>query len=122
VQVAKKNYAFDPNSIQIAYANGTPVGMLQLDFQQEADQGVGRVPFLYIRPDYRSNGFGVQLLGQAVYTFRSMGRDRLRLRCAPENNRAKQFYQRHGFCKIGEEPGGIDHLDTMELYIGIELK
>lgn len=122
LSVASRNYDHNPNSILIAYVGDTAVGMLQLDMQQEADLGVGRVPFLYVLPEYRSLGFGVQLLGQAVYTYRALGRDRLRLRCAPENRRAKQFYNRHGFSKIGEEAGGIGHLDTMELYIGVELK
>lgn len=122
LRIAQYNYDYSPNSIQIAYANGTPVGMLQLDLEQESEQSVGRVPFLYIRPEYRSKGFGIQLLGQAIYTFRGYGRNRLRLRCAPENSRAKNFYNRHGFHKIGEEPGGTGHLDTMELYIGVELK
>ena len=122
LETAKRNYTYEPTSIQIAYADGEPVGMLQLDFEQDSALGVGRVPFLYIRPEYRSKGFGVQLLGQAIYTFRKADRNRLRLRCAPENDRAKQFYVRNGFTKIGEEAGGIGHLDTMELYIGIEFK
>ena len=122
LRIAQRNYSYNPDSIQMAYANGIPVGMLQLDLEQDSELGIGRVPFLYICPEYRSKGFGIQLLGQAIYTFRGYGRNRLRLRCAPENSRAKNFYNRHGFYKIGEEPGGIGHLDTMELYIGIELK
>jgi len=120
LDVAQKNHAYDPQSIRIAYIGETPIGMLQLDFLQDAELGIGRVPFLYIRPEYRSMGYGVQLLGEAVYTFRKAGRNRLRLRCAPENDRAGQFYRRYGFSKVGEEPGGIGHLNTMELYIGVE--
>ena len=119
---AQQNYANNPDSIQLAYIQDTPVGMLQMDMEQDADLSVGRVPFLYVRPEYRSRGCGAQLLGHAIYSFRKMGRHYLRLRCAPENNRAKHFYHRLGFCKIGEEPGGIDHLDTMELYIGVEFR
>lgn len=122
LSVARQNFDYASDSILIAYAKDTPVGMIQLDQHQEAKDGVGRVPFLYIRPEYRSKGYGVQLLGQAVAVYRKQGRNRLRLRCAPENSRAKQFYHRYGFRKIGEESGGIGHLDTMELYIGIELR
>ena len=78
-----------------------------MDWQQDADQSAGRVPFFYMAPEFRSKGLGVQLLGQAVCTYRAMGRQVLRLRCAPENERAKKFYISHGFYKIGEEAGGI---------------
>lgn len=92
-----------------------------MDWLQDADQQAGRVPFFFMMPEFRSKGLGVQLLGHAVCTYRAMGRQTLRLRCAPENERAKQFYISHGFHKVGEEPGGIGHLDTMEKYIGLEL-
>ena len=120
-RVAQRNHDFDPDSVLIAMVGDHPVGMLQMDFQQEADKKTGRVPFFYIMPDYRSRGLGVQLLGQAVSAFRARGRQYLRLRRAPENARARKFYQSHGFYKVGEEPGGIGHLDTMEKYIGYVL-
>ena len=119
--VAQKNSMRDENCVLLALLGGTPVGVLQMDWEQDADQGAGRVPFFYMAPEFRSKGLGVQLLGQAVCTYRAMGRQVLRLRCAPENERAKKFYHAHGFYKVGEEPGGIGHLDTMEKYIGLEL-
>ena len=119
--VAQENSAQDQNCVLLALLGDTPMGMLQMDWRHEADQQAGRVPFLYIAPEFRSKGLGVQLLGHAVCTYRNMGRQVLRLRCAPENERAKKFYQSHGFYKIGEESGGIGHLDTMEKYIGLEL-
>ena len=119
--VTEKNSAHAPDSVVLALLGDAPVGVLQMDWEQEAESRVGRVPFLYMRPEFRSKGLGVQLLGHAVCTYRTMGRQYLRLRCAPENERAKKFYLSHGFYKIGEEPGGAGHLDTMEKYIGLEL-
>lgn len=121
LDAAMRNYRHDPNSIMLAYINNFPVGMLQLDLEHDRELGAGRVPFLYVRPEYRSRGCGIQMLGHAIYTFRDLGRSRLRLRCAPENEAARRFYTRIGFQKIGEESGGIGHLDTLELYIGIQL-
>ncbi len=118
---AQENSAQDPNCVLSAHLGDTFVGVLQMDWRQDADQRAGRVPFLYIAPDFRSRRLGVQLLGHAVCTYRAMGRQVLRLRCAPENEQAKRFYHSHGFRKVGEEPGGIGHLDTMEKYIGLEL-
>lgn len=119
--VAEKNSAQDQNCVLLALLGDTPVGVLQMDWEQDAQDQAGRVPFFYMAPEFRSQGLGVQLLGHAVCTYRAMGRQVLRLRCAPENERAKKFYASHGFYKVGEEPGGIGHLDTMEKYIGLEL-
>ena len=73
-------------------------------------------------PQLRCQGLGVQLLGQAVSTFRPLGRTRLRLRCAPDNGRAQRFYQKHGFVKVGEEQGARVPLDILEKNIGFETK
>ena len=121
LRVAEKNSAYNPESVVVALLGDTPVGILQMDWTQEAELRAGRVPFFYMMPEFRSKGLGVQLLGHAVCTYRAMGRQFLRLRCAPENDRARKFYLSHGFYKVGEEPGGIGHLDTMEKYIGLEL-
>lgn len=111
-------YATD--SVLMAMLAGKPAGILQMDLQAEAGLGVGRIPFVYMRPEIREHGLGVQLLGQAVSTYRALGRQYLRLRCAPENEYAQHFYQKYGFYKIGEEAGGIGHLDTLEKYIGTD--
>ena len=121
LSVAERNNAHDPNSVLLARIAGTPVGVLQMDYEAEADQGVGRVPFLYLMPGNRAKGLGAQLLGEAVSAYRKLGRRVIRLRCAPENDHAQKFYLSHGFVKVGEEPGGSCHLDTMEKYIGLEL-
>ena len=113
-------YEDSPDSILTAMLAGKPAGILQMDFQTEAELGVGRIPFVYMAPEIRDHGLGVQLLGQAVSTFRALGRKYLRLRCAPENTFAQHFYQKYGFYKIGEEPGGTGCLDTLEKYIGTE--
>ena len=120
LRAAMACYTHSPSSILTAMLAGKPVGILQMDFSAEAELGVGRIPFVYMNPEIRDHGFGVQLLGQAVSTFRALGRHHLRLRCAPENIFAQHFYQKYGFYKVGEEVGGLGHLDTLEKYIGTE--
>ena len=117
LDVVRRNSEYAPESVLVAMLDQEPVGILQMDWQQQAEEGVGRIPFFCVLPPYRSRGFGVQMLGQAVSTYRKLGRKRLLLRCAPENQRAKAFYHRHEFHKIGEELGGTGVLDTMEKYI-----
>ena len=113
-------YEDAPESILVAMLAEEPAGILQMDFSAEAEQNVGRVPFVYIEPSIRDHGLGVQLIGQAVSSFRALGRKYLRLRCAPENTYAQHFYRKYGFHKVGEEPGGTGSLDTLEKYIGTE--
>ena len=113
-------YNHSQDSILTALLGEKPVGILQMDFQADAELNVGRIPFLYIEPEIRDQGLGVQLLGQAVSAFRALDRQYVRLRCAPENTHAQIFYKKYGFYKIGEEPGGIGHLDTLEKYIGTD--
>ena len=97
-----------------------PAGILQLDLRREADRGVGYIPFLYVMPQLRCQGLGVQLLGQAVAAFRPLGRTRLRLRCAPDNDRAQRFYRKYGFVRAGQDEGARVPLDILEKYIGYD--
>lgn len=111
---------YDKRCVMQAMLNDHPVGLLQLDMHRDAEKGVGGIPFFYMLPEYRKNGLGVQLLGQAISVYRPMGRKYLRLRCAPDNHIAQRFYKRYGFQKIGEDPGSRVPLDIMEKYIGYE--
>ena len=111
---------FDERCVVQVMLGDRPVGLLQLDMHRDAEKGVGGIPFFYMLPEYRKMGLGVQLLGHAVSVYRPMGRKYLRLRCAPDNHVAQRFYKRHGFKKIGEDPGSRVPLDIMEKYIGYD--
>lgn len=115
---ARKHSDYFPTSVLVAMQNQTPAGILQLDLRHEADQCVGHIPFLYLLPHAQGKGLGVQLLGQAVSAYRPLGRQFLRLHCAPEHTVGHRFYTSHGFRKVGEAPGGIGGLETLEAYIG----
>ena len=95
-------------------------GVLQLDLERCAGEGTGYIPFVYMTPQYRKQGLGVQLIGQAVSVYRPLGRERLRLRCAPENAVAQRFYEKYGFTKVGEEQGARVKLDMLEKSIAYE--
>lgn len=117
---AKDHARYDPRSVTQVMLGDRPAGVLQLDLRRDADKGVGALPFVYLLPEARRHGLGVQLLGQAVSVYRPLGRKYLRLRCAPDNHVAQRFYQRYGFRKIGEDPGSRVPLDILEKYIGYE--
>lgn len=115
---ARRSAEKDPRSVMCAMLKDQRVGLIEMDFERDAEKGVGYIPFYYMGPETRKKGFGVQLLGQAVSTYRPMGREYLRLRCAPDNDVAQRFYKRYGFRKIGEAAGTRVPLDMMEMYIG----
>ena len=96
------------------------MGIVQLDRERYREEGAGYIPFCYISPKWREQELGIQLIGQAVSYFRPLGRDRLRLRCAPYNDRAQHFYRKYGFRKIGEEANSRVPLDILEKYIGYD--
>lgn len=112
---AREQLLWDPRAVQQVMFRDIPIGILQLATLQGAAEGVGHVPFLYLRPDCRGRGIGVQLLGQAVSVYRDMGRKRLRLLCDPENGPAQRFYKRYGFEKAGQLPGALGPLDVLEM-------
>lgn len=107
-----------PDSLLCAMLGERPVGILHMDFDREADKGVGYIPFCYLDAQTRGRGLGVQLMGQAVSAYRPRGRNYLRLRCAPDNEAAQRFYRRGGFQKIGQAAGSRVPLDLLEKYIG----
>jgi len=117
---AESCLAKSPWGVTLAMARDSVAGVLQLDALRYQEDGAGYIPFCYIVPQRRGQSLGIQLIGQAVSVFRPMGRDRLRLRCAPYNQRAQRFYQKYGFTKIGEEQNSRVPLDILEKYIGYE--
>ncbi|MPM58476.1 hypothetical protein SDC9_105307 [bioreactor metagenome] len=115
---ALSHWRYNHKSVVCAMLEEKTAGILQLDLQRDAEKGVGYIPFFYMTPECRKKGLGVQLLGQAVSTYRPLRRTYLRLRCAPDNLVAQRFYQRYGFRKVAEAMGTRVPLDIMEKYIG----
>ncbi len=112
---AREQLQWDPRALQQVMLRGRTVGLLQLATLQDVRDGAGYIPFFYLRPDYRRQGIGIQLLGQAVSVYRPMGRKFLRLLCDPANIPAQSFYRRYGFVKAGQAPGALGPLDLLEM-------
>lgn len=108
----------NPAAVMVAMVGDEIAGLLQMDLERYAEEQAGYIPFYYMNPAFRKHGLGVQLIGQAVSTFRPMGRDRLRLRCSPDNEVAQRFYARNEFRRIGPAPDSDVPLDLLEKYIG----
>ena len=102
-------------NINIFHAGERPMGVILYD-DRCSTKRTGYIKFLSILPEDRGRGLGIQLIGAAVSMHRNSGRDRLRLHCPADNDRARRFFEKYGFKKIGEGPEG----DLLEKYIGFE--
>jgi len=100
-------------NLHIFHAGERPMGVILYDDRYKTKKA-GYIKFLSILPEDRGRGLGVQLIGQAVSLWRNSGRDRLRLHCPPDNERARRFFERYGFKLIRREKGQ----DLLEKYIG----
>ena len=74
-----------------------PVGLLGIKTEMEAEQKVGWIDLLWVRPECRRNTCGVQLLGQAVCRYRDMGREFLRTAVAKDDAETLEFLEHQGF-------------------------
>ena len=73
---------------------------------------------LYLCPEYRGQGLGVQLLGRAVTKYRRLGRRSVRLHVAEDNQAALAFYRANGFTELSRAPGAEAELILMEKKLG----
>ena len=117
---AEEHLAQSPWAVSMAFDRDEWVGIVQMDAVRYREDNAGYIPFCYVDYQRRDQHLGIQLIGQAVSYFRPMGRDKLRLRCAPYNDHAQHFYRKHGFVKIGEEADSRVPLDILEKYIGYD--
>ena len=104
----------DPQSVLRLLDGDRPLGLVDLDPLRAAEEGCGWLSLLYLRPEARGCGCGVQALGRAIVRFREQGRRGLRLLAAEDNLPARHFYQREGFRLLGFEEGATGRLLLLE--------
>ena len=86
----------------LGWLDGRPVGAMRTDPHREADRKRGWLPVFYVEPEYRCLGYGVQLLGQAVQYYRSLGRETLCVALPESSEAALRFFTDYGFRPTGE--------------------
>lgn len=87
-----------------AMCGKTPIGLIQLDPERDADQGRGWISLYILEKKFRRRGLGIQLLGQAVLYYRSQGRNTLCLELDEGNEIARSFFNGYGFAPLSESP------------------
>ena len=102
---ARATAASDPKAVVEAFREGVPCGMVELSPMKKAGDGAGHISLLFLEKDFRHQGLGVQLLGQAHSYYKALGRKYLRLCVADTNDDARSFYARWGFREESREEG-----------------
>lgn len=115
---AAEHVRADPGAVLKIYAEDDPAGLVDMDTQRGAHAGYGWLSLLYLKPEYRRLGLGIQILGRAIMHYRGLGRRALRLHVAEDNLPALAFYERWGFEKLSCEEGSLGRLWLMEKKIG----
>ena len=102
---ARSHSSKDKNCLMKVMSGDTPAGVLELDPRRGKDEGCGWVSLLYLCPEFRGKGYGVQLIGCAAAYFADKGRRAVRLHVAVTNQHAIEFYRHYGFRELGTESG-----------------
>ncbi|HHU21964.1 MAG TPA: GNAT family N-acetyltransferase [Clostridiales bacterium] len=109
-----RHYKKNPLCLMKAMTGDELAGLVELHMERGKEQGAGWISLCYMVPEYRGRRLGIQLIGHAVSTFRSLGRSSLRLHVSEANKRAIGFYRSYGFKKIGTDQGVFGRLILME--------
>ena len=117
-RAAREHYRRDKESVYFLYDENTYAGLVDLDTARGAHAGYGWVSLLYLCPEYRGRGLGVQLLGRAVTKYHKLGRRAVRLHVAEDNKAALAFYRANGFEELSRSPGAETELILMEKKLG----
>ncbi len=82
--------------------DGQAIGMGAL---RTLEDGVGEIKWMYIRPEYRGNGYGRRLFKALLKKGKEFGFSALRLETSDFMTSAHKIYSSEGFVEIGQFPG-----------------
>lgn len=115
---AIKHHNYKEGSVLKLFLQDEPIGLIDMDSRRGAEEGIGWISLIYVRPEYRRQGYGLQILARALRHYSRLGRDRLRLHVAAENTAAREFYAACGFEHISSEYNSLGELMLMERSLG----
>jgi ribosomal protein S18 acetylase RimI-like enzyme len=103
-------------ALLVADVAGQIVGQIFIQFSSlraELADGLhtGYLHAFRVRPNYRNQGIGTQLLQEAESTLRGRGFRRAVIAVARDNLAAQRLYQAMGYTRFAEDPGEWSYLD-----------
>ena len=111
------DYAFPSGILLLALVDDQPAGCIAL---HKLDEGICEMKRLYVRPQFRGEGVGLQLARWVIESAIAMGYSRMRLdTVAAQMQAAVAMYRRLGFVEI--EPYRDNPIPSA-LYMELDLK
>lgn len=101
------------DNIQIMTDGGVNAGVLVIDFCPPEEPDVAHISLLYLEPDYRGLGLGVQALDRVVELAAARGLYTVRLYVASTNERALKLYTNYGFIRARSPLGALSRQYTL---------
>ena len=80
------------------YSNDMPVGFLAMKMLDDGACGINNIVVL---PEYRHNGYGVELLEYCKQKAKELGSHKVRFGMIDDNKRLRKWYEDNGFVNIG---------------------
>lgn len=115
LSAAKAHCADDERAVlKVIRGEDELIGIVETDRRRSAGAGIGWISLVYLKPEYRGMGLGIQPLGRAITDYQKLGRKAVRLHVSSENRHAVGFYEHYGFRIINREPGAGAPLYLME--------
>ena len=98
-----KNLDIPGWSVMLCLEGGEPIGTGSFSrSRSERYPDSGEVISIYLLPEYWGKGCGGPLLEAMVTELEKQGYSEAFLRVLEENERARRFYEKHGFSRAGE--------------------
>ncbi|WLR46363.1 GNAT family N-acetyltransferase [Halobacillus litoralis] len=95
-----------PDGFVMAEVGGEVIGQLELSVKIYKGRKIGYIHLFYLIPCKRGKGMGKVLHNYAVDFFKKRNLEEYHLRVAPDNLRARRFYEKTGMNSIGSELDG----------------
>lgn len=110
-QCHQKEY---PGSVlRLTDRKGEAVGLVDLDTERGKNENYGWISLIYLRPEWRGLGYGIQALARPMILYRTLGRDSVRLSVNRANGIALSFYEKFGFSPLA---AGYDLVEMGKKY------
>ncbi len=115
---ARTHHADHPGAVKKLFLDDACIGLIDCNTEEGSHAGYGWISLLYLMPEYRGKGYGVQALGRAISLYTELGRGSIRLVASSSNTSALRFYKKNGFSVISQRTWPRENLFVLEKKIG----
>ena len=87
--------------VLVAVEEGEPVGFITA--RTDGATGIGRIPNLAVRPEFRGKGWGRRLMDAALEFLREQGMTLVKIETLETNPVGREFYPSYGFSEVARQ-------------------